>query len=154
MHKRDYEHEKAISTNIELHWSNYKRLRNAVNTKMRKEKCNYYSNKLSGDQNSKEMWKTLKNILRKEKRCTTNSSPSNLWATKFNEFFTWIARNLCIVFKDSAFPQILVPGVEKDFTLHAIDTSFVRNELAKQKLSKLLDSTKSLQNSLKMQPPL
>ena len=39
MHKRDYEHKKVTSTNSELHWSNYKRLHNAVNTKMRKEKC-------------------------------------------------------------------------------------------------------------------
>ena len=87
MHKRDYEHKKAISTKTELHWRNYKRLRNAVNTKMRKEKCNYYSHKLSGDQNSKEMWKTLKNILPKEKKCATNSSPSNLSATKFDQYF-------------------------------------------------------------------
>ena len=50
MHKRDHEHKKVISTNSELHWSNYKRLRNTVNTKMRKEKCNYYSNELSDDQ--------------------------------------------------------------------------------------------------------
>lgn len=103
---------------------------------MRKEKCNYYSNKLSDDQNSKEMWKTLNNILPNEKKCTTKSSPSNLSATRFNEFFTSIAKNLCNVFKDSAFPQILVPRVEKDFTLFSVDTSFVRNELTKLKLSK------------------
>ena len=104
---------------------------------MRKEKCNYYSNKLSGDQNSKEMWKTLNNILPEEKKCATNSSPPNLSAIKFNKFFTPIARKLpCNVFKDSAFPQILVPRVEKDFALHTVDTSFVRNELAKLKLSK------------------
>ena len=37
MIKRDNEHKKAIQTNNELHWSNYKRLRNAVITKMQKE---------------------------------------------------------------------------------------------------------------------
>ena len=46
MQKHDYEYKKAISTNSELQWSNYKRLRNAVNTKMGEDKCNYYSNKL------------------------------------------------------------------------------------------------------------
>ena len=52
-------------------------------------------------------------------------------------FFTSIARDLCNVFKDSAFPQILVPRIhEKDFALHAVDISFVRNELAKLKLFK------------------
>ena len=101
MHKRDYKHKKAIPTNSELHWSNYKKLRNAVNTKMHREKCNYlYSNELSGEQNSKEMWKTLNNILPKEKKCETSSSPSNVSATKFHEFFSSIARNLCGVFKD------------------------------------------------------
>ena len=44
----DYQHKKAISTNSELHWSNYKRLRNAVNTKMRKEKCKMKRNVLYG----------------------------------------------------------------------------------------------------------
>ena len=39
---------------------------------MRKEKCNYYSNELSGDQNSKEMWNTLNNILPKEKKCANS----------------------------------------------------------------------------------
>ena len=65
MHKRNYEHKKAILTISELHWSNCKQLCNAVNTKIHKEKCNYYSNELSGDQNSKEMWKTFNNILPK-----------------------------------------------------------------------------------------
>ena len=75
-------------------------------------------------------------LLPKGKKCATKSSPSNLSAAKFNEFFTSIARNLCNVFRDSAFPQILVSRVEKDFGLQAVDTSFVRNELAKLKLSK------------------
>ena len=77
------------------------------------------------------MWKTLNNILPKEKKCANSSSPSNLSATKFNEFFSSIARNLCDVFNDSLFPQILLPRVDKDFAIHAVDTSFVRSELAK-----------------------
>ena len=42
MKRRDYHHKKAINTNNELHWSNHKRLQNAV-TKLRKEKASYYS---------------------------------------------------------------------------------------------------------------
>ena len=45
-------------------------------------------------------------------------------------------RKTYFIVAQSAFPQILVPRVEKDFGLHAVDTSFVRNELAKLKLSK------------------
>ena len=41
MHKRDYEHKKAISTNSELPWSNYKRLRkDCVKIAYRKEMRN------------------------------------------------------------------------------------------------------------------
>ena len=51
-------------------------------------------------------------------------------------FFTSIAKDLCNVFKDSAIPRILVSRVKKDFALHAVDASFIRNELAKLRLSK------------------
>ena len=37
MKKRDYHHKKAIKTNKELHWSSYKRLRNAVSMKLRRK---------------------------------------------------------------------------------------------------------------------
>ena len=109
--------------------------RYAVNTKMRKEKCNYYCNKLSGDQTSKVIWKTLNSIFPKEKKCVTNSRPSNLSATKFNELFYIDCKGFmqCL---DSAFPRILVSRVKKDFALHAVDASFIRNEMAKLKLSK------------------
>ena len=35
MQKRDCHHKKALITNKELHWSNYKRIRNTINTRMR-----------------------------------------------------------------------------------------------------------------------
>lgn len=38
----------------------YKRLRNAVILKLRKEKSIYYSTRLSGNENPKDMWRTLK----------------------------------------------------------------------------------------------
>ena len=54
MKKRDYHHKKAIKTNKELHWSSYKRLRNAVSMKLRKEKASYYSNQLCEKQDSRQ----------------------------------------------------------------------------------------------------
>ena len=66
MQEREHFHKKAIRTNKEIHWSSYKRLRNAVTLKLRKEKRRYYSTRLSEDQNSKEMWKTLNKILPKK----------------------------------------------------------------------------------------
>lgn len=39
-----------------------KNIRDAVNTKMYKEKFNHYSTKLSSHKNPKEMWQTLNTI--------------------------------------------------------------------------------------------
>ena len=129
MHKRDYEHKKAISTNGELHWSNYKRLRkDCVKRNVIIIPANF------------QVTRTLKKC---GKHSTTSclqkrnaQLASNLSATKFNEFFSSIARNLCDVFKGSVFPRILLPRVDKDFVLHAVETNFVCNELAELKLSK------------------
>ena len=41
MKERDYHLKKALSTNKELHWSYFKRLRNAI--RMHKEKSDYQS---------------------------------------------------------------------------------------------------------------
>ena len=48
-------------------------------------------------------------------------------------FFASIAWNLCNVLKDRAFSQILVPRVNKDFT---VEVSFESYELSKLELSK------------------
>ena len=54
MKRRDYHHKKAIHTNNELQWNSYKRLRNAVTMKLRKEKASYYSKQLCEKQDSRE----------------------------------------------------------------------------------------------------
>lgn len=56
IHKCNYEHKKATSTRA-IHESIYKTSRNSVNIKMRKENCNCSINKLSGDKNSKDIWR-------------------------------------------------------------------------------------------------
>jgi len=47
MQERNYHHQKTLITNKELHWSNYKLLHNTINTRMRKEKSDYYPNQLA-----------------------------------------------------------------------------------------------------------
>lgn len=49
MQERDYHHKEALITS-ELHWSSYKRLHNTINTRMYKEKSDYYSNQLADEQ--------------------------------------------------------------------------------------------------------
>lgn len=65
--QRNYHHGKAIKANTEIHWNTYKRLGNEVMSKLRKKRIDYYSNKFSGKQETKEMWKSLKEILRNRK---------------------------------------------------------------------------------------
>ena len=88
--RRNYHHKKAIHTNIELHWNSYKRLHNAGTMKLRKEKASYYSKQLCDRQDSRELWKTLNEILpNKKQHAATNALAfENLTATSFNEFFT------------------------------------------------------------------
>ena len=135
MHERDFQHKKTIKTNQEIHWSNYKRLRNTVNMKMKKAKCNYYSTKLSNDQNPKKMWKTLNDILPKKNKTTPEAS-KKLSTTKFNNFFATIAESLCSVYKDSSPPKIIAPRVNKNFVQEAVSAHFVRQELQRLKSTK------------------
>ena len=67
MTERDYHHKKAIETNEELHWSEYKRLRNTVSKKIKKAKSDYYYSHLTETQDPKPMWKTLKEIMPNKK---------------------------------------------------------------------------------------
>ena len=134
MQERGHFHKKAIKTNKEIHWSSYKRLRNAVTLKLRKEKSRYYSTRLSEDQNSKEMWKTLNKILPKKPK--TAAEIENLSATKFNQYFTTIAGSLCGHFSDPSPPRVLTPRVDREFIPQHLSPAFVLLELRKLKSTK------------------
>lgn len=135
MKQRDYHHKKAVKTNDESSWSKYKKLRNAATTKLRKEKSNYYSAQLTGKQDSKQMWKTLNDILPKKSK-STFTRYFNLTAMKFNQFFTQIAGTLCRHFGNALLPNIPTPRVIQDFVLQNVSTSFVCQELLKLKQTK------------------
>ena len=134
MQEREHFHEKAIRTKKEIHWSSYKRLRNAVTLKLRKEKSRYYSTRLSEDQNSKEMWKTLNKILPKKPK--TAAEIESLSATKFNQYFTTIAGSLCGHFTDPSPPRVLAPRVDREFIPQNVSSAFVLLELRKLKSTK------------------
>ena len=52
---------KAIITNLETDWYNYKQIKNKVNTELRNAKKDYYSSKIaSKKQNPKQAWETIK----------------------------------------------------------------------------------------------
>ena len=124
MKKRDYHHKKAIKTNKQLHWSSYKRLRNAVSMKLRKEKASYYSNQLCEKQDSRKLWTTLNELIPNK---TANAPASeNLTATSFNEFFTSVVEKLCGHYKSKTrLPDILTPRVAQNFVVQKVSTNFV-----------------------------
>ena len=123
-HERDYHHKKALSTNRELHWSNYEQLRNTIN----KEKSTCYSNQLAEEKDSKEMWQTLHKIV-PQKIKTVPSSSDGPTASCLNGFFTSIADTLSSHFDCSTLPKVLTPKVNHDFVLEEVSSSFVRKEL-------------------------
>ena len=97
------------------------------------KKCNNYSTKLPSDKNLKEMRQTLNNILPKENKRASGGDSSNLSATKFNEFFCINRMEFMQCLKRPSLFSILVPRVNKDFT---VDVSFESYELSKLELSK------------------
>ena len=128
MKKRDYHHQKAIKTNKELHWSSYKRLRNAVSMKLRKEKASYYSSQLCDKQDSRKLWKTLNELIPNKKQHKTVNAPAseNLTATSFNEFFTSVVEKLCGHYKSKTkLPDIFTPRVAQNFVVQKVSTNFV-----------------------------
>ena len=135
MHERNYHHKKAISTN-KLHWSNYKRLCNTINTRMCKENY-YYSNQLAEGKDSKEMWQTLHKIVSKKTK-TVPPSGDGLTASCLNGFLTSIADTLSSHFDCSTLPKVLTPKVNHDFVLEEISSSFVPKELLQMKSTKAM----------------
>ena len=64
MNERDHFHDLALRTNNELHWSSYKRLRNVVTLKLRKEKQRYFNDQLrQTKRDSRGTWRNLKQLL-------------------------------------------------------------------------------------------
>ena len=139
MKQREYQHRMAIKTNKEIFWSAYRKLRNSVTAKLRKERDNYYSTKLAGKQDQREMWKTLKEILPISKKVGGSaSSVAGLTAEKFNTFFTNIVLKLKNLFfeRDSGLPVILDPRTCNAFQLAEITSDFVARELSNLKMNK------------------
>ena len=120
MKECDYYHKKAIKTNQEVNWSSYKRLHNAITGKLWKEKSKYYSSKLTGKQDSKQLWRTLCDLLPKGERNTTSTRYQNLTANTFNQYFTQIARTLSKRFQNVSLPLIAKARVSQDFALNDV----------------------------------
>ena len=101
---RDKLKRKAIITNLECDWDNYKRIRNRVNIELKNAKKEYYSTRIADEgANPKKAWKTINDLLaRKNKQIVVNelklgdnslTNPKDI-AEVFNDYFANIAQNL------------------------------------------------------------
>ena len=101
---RDKLKRKAILTNLETDWYNYKQTRNKVNIELRNAKNDYYSLKIAGQKhNPKQARKTINNLLgRQIKQTVVNeldiegeilTNPEDI-AEGFNNYFSNIGPNL------------------------------------------------------------
>ena len=96
------------------YWNNFRKLRNAITTQLRKERSNYYSSLLAGKQDSKEMWKMLNQIFPKSKKNikSTVTNCLGLTAEKFNIFYTTIVEKLRNTFHVSTvLPKLQTPMI-------------------------------------------
>ncbi len=101
---RDRLKRKAISTNQENDWSNFKTTRNKVNIELRNAKKVYYTSKIAGQRSNPKMaWKTINNLLHKQNKQTVVNelniaethltSPQDI-AEGFNDYFSNIGPDL------------------------------------------------------------
>ena len=100
MFERDRLKRKEISTDLSEDWSQYKHYRNSVNIAMREAKKVYYKSKFDKHQNNpKQAWRTINEILGRKKKDTminelklgndTITSPMRM-AKCLNDYFTSI----------------------------------------------------------------
>ena len=104
MNTRDRFKRKAILTNNENDWLNFRTTRNKVNMKLRNAKKDYYSSKIAGQKfNPKKAWKSINSLLGRQNKPTvvneltvgnnTLTCPEDI-AEGFNEYFSNIGPDL------------------------------------------------------------
>ena len=104
MNTRDKFKRKAILTNNENDWLNFRLTRNKVNIKLRNAKKDYYSSKIAGQKfNPKKAWKSINSLLGRENKPTVVNeltvANNNLTCPEdivdgFNEYFSNIGPEL------------------------------------------------------------
>ena len=123
--ERDKLKRKAVVTNSQTAWDEYKSTRNKVNTALRQAKADCFRAKISNQKNNpKEAWKTINNLLGRSPNNTVVNelkfndvkitSPEEI-ANAFNAYFTDIGPNLASSIDDAdiAFDCFVKPATSK-----------------------------------------
>lgn len=95
---------KAINTNLEADWQNFKKARNDTNIEIRNVKKEYYSRRIAGQKSDpKEAWKTINSLLGRKTKLTTvnelsldgkNMTDFDEIADGFNKYFSNVGPDL------------------------------------------------------------
>ncbi len=93
MYQRDYTHDKAVNTKIDLFWGMYKELQNKVTSMIRDAKKDYFENLSSEWKNdTRKYWKELRRIIGDKRN--DNQVPSFLDNNIFNTYFANIGNKV------------------------------------------------------------
>ena len=116
------------------HWVEYKKLRNKVNSEVKKAKRAYYISRINANQNnSKQMWNTLRHFLPSKKKDIDNQ---DINADHFCNFFSNIGKNLTDSFGEFDLDEFdsRSTGINNyghEFSFCEIDRASVCNKLTK-----------------------
>ena len=91
MRKRDRIHKEAVVTNNINAFDEYRKSRNAITQEIHNEKMKYFKERIGGNNNSQQMWKSVKMILGNSK---TSEIPLDISCDELNYYFTNIGSNL------------------------------------------------------------
>ena len=90
MYERDYLKKKAVKLKCDVQWNKYVAMRNRVTQLIKSSKKDYATATVSEHRNdSKKMWKALNKLTGRDQR---NSTPSNIDAQEYNDFFNEIGK--------------------------------------------------------------
>ena len=137
IYQRNYFHQKAIKYKDTESWTMYRKTRNYVTFLIRRSKSDYYNNTiLSSNNNSKQMWKSLKEILPSKSK---QSSASNFSPDQFNTYFSKIGNNLESHFPDTVSLPHMNVSDHTPFQFDIITQRFIKTELLKLKSKSMPD---------------
>jgi len=149
MNERDYFLKKARRSGAEVDWSAYRRLRNRVTNRIRRERCQYHRRELQDPVNNpKSFWKKLKNVFPSSKGKLGTPESIKLdegeiitdhftIAENFNDFFTTAVSKLMKSVKPDVNPQSSNEDfTDQTFALKPVRDVFVYKQLKDLKVNK------------------
>ena len=148
MQDRDYHHRKAIKSNSSFHWTEYRRLRNLVNRKIKSAKSSYYCDLIRearGD--SSKLWKAVNKASSRSNISSTPqciifdgahyTTPQSI-ASALNSHFASIGRILADKITSVARTSLPIARLSGSFQLKEISEAVVLEQLLSLKVNKAI----------------